>query len=99
MKLVFKIMTMPLFLVSIYGICAIGNWEPLDNQTGSMEICRWKTKEDTKMYDCFIRLSSGEFADVHNFILDDESHSNVTVKVESNKLRKKRKRYTYISSN
>ena len=99
MKLVFKIMSIPLFLVSIYGIWANGKWEPLDNQTGIMENCRWKTNENTKVYDCLIRLSSGELAGVHNFILDDESHSNVTVKVESNKLRKKRKRYTYIGSN
>jgi len=91
-------MSIPLFLLSIYAVWANGQWEPLDNQTGIMENCRWKTSENTKVYDCVMRLPNGEIAVVSNFILNDYSHKSVTLKVEANKLRKKRKRYTFISS-
>ena len=83
-----------------YAAWAGNKWGPADNQTGVIEVytCRWKTNEGVKRYDCGIRLSNGELAFVKQFVLDDESHKKITVKVEVNKLRKKRKRYTFISS-
>jgi len=81
-----------------YATWAQSKWDPADNQTGVMETCRWKTSEGIKKYDCLIRLSNGELASLHKFILEDENHKKVTMKVEVNKLRKSRKRYTFISS-
>ena len=77
---------------------AAGQWEPADNQTAVMEQCRWKIEEGKKIYECIVRLSDGETAGVKNIILSDNSHKEILVKVEANKLRKKRKRYTFISS-
>jgi len=82
----------------MYAMWAHNKWSPADIQTGVMENCRWKTNEDGNRYDCLIRLPDGELAGLKNFVLDDENHKNVTLKVEVNKLRKKRKRYTFISS-
>lgn len=70
----------------------------IDNETGVLETCRWKTIDGVNNYDCLITLSNGESGAIKSFVLDDESHKQVTVKVEVNKLRKKRKRYTFISS-
>lgn len=98
MKSAFRIIHVLLFLLSIYAIWAHEKWEPLDNQTGIMENCRWKTSQGIKVFDCLIRLSNGELANVQSFMLDDESHKYVTLKVEANKLLRKRKRYTFISS-
>jgi len=98
MKTAIRLISFIALIYSIYAIWAHNKWNSADNQTGVMENCRWKTNEGINKYDCLIRLSDGELASLHNFVLDDENHKKVTVKVEVNKLRKKRKRYTFISS-
>ena len=98
MRTVIKVISFLLLIPWGYATWAMYKWDPVNNQTGEMYQCRWKTDEGIKTYDCLIKLSNGEIAGVSNFILDDESHKNITVKVEVNKLRKKLKRYTFISS-
>lgn len=85
-------------IYSFYALWASNQWISAYNQTGVLETCTWKTIDGVNNYDCLIRLSNGELGSIKSFVLDDESHKRVTVKVEANKLRKKRKRYTFISS-
>jgi len=75
-------------IYSIYAIWSHNKWDQANNQSGVMETCRWKTNEGINNYDYLIRLSDGELADLHNFVLDNENHEKVTVKVKVNKLRK-----------
>ena len=77
-----------LLVATGYAIWATDKWEPVNNQTGEMFQCMWKTDEGRKIYDCLIKLSNGEIAGISNFVLDDESHKNITVKVEVDKFRK-----------
>ena len=98
MKTALKIISSIVLLCMTYIAWAGTKWIAVDNETGVLETCRWKTIDGVNNYDCLITLSNGESGAIKSFVLDDESHKQVTVKVEENKLRKKRKRYTFISS-
>jgi len=98
MKTIFRVICVIGFSLAIYASWAGNQWVSVGNQTGVLETCRWKEIDGINHYDCIIRLSNGESGAIGSFVLDDENHKNVTVKVEVNKLRKKRKRYAFISS-
>ena len=98
MKMVLRLIGLLLLIYFAYSYWARNKWEPAGNQTAVMEQCRWKIEEEKKIYECFVRLSDGKFTGVRNIILSDDSHKEILVKVEVNKWRKKRKRFTFISS-
>jgi len=99
MKIAIRVMAGIALIYFIYAFWAQKQWDSVGNQTGVIETCRWKITDGIKKSDCLIKLSDGVRGSLKQFILDDESHKQVTVKVEVNRLRKKRKRYTFISSN
>lgn len=98
MKTIWRIFVTLLLIPASYVLWANNKWDPAESQTGVMENCRWQTNEGVKTHECLIRLSNDELVGVVKLILDDDSHREVTLKVEVNKLRKKRKRYTFIGS-